>query len=104
QAEDGIRDFHVTGVQTCALPIWRIQVRVKRDGVRVEARAGYFAERDFAHTSRADRETQLQEQLFSPVSSTDIPVLVTGGYFRIEIGRASCRERREGTVRDRPLT
>src|SRR5690606_41061830 len=22
-AEDGIRDFHVTGVQTCALPIWR---------------------------------------------------------------------------------
>src|SRR5690606_30412866 len=25
QAEDGIRDFHVTGVQTCALPIWRFQ-------------------------------------------------------------------------------
>src|SRR5690606_40348345 len=22
QAEDGIRDFHVTGVQTCALPIF----------------------------------------------------------------------------------
>src|SRR5690606_40531703 len=22
QADDGIRDFHVTGVQTCALPIW----------------------------------------------------------------------------------
>src|SRR5690606_4374704 len=25
QAEDGIRDFHVTGVQTCALPIWRLE-------------------------------------------------------------------------------
>src|SRR5207253_8578314 len=25
QAEDGIRDGHVTGVQTCALPIWRAQ-------------------------------------------------------------------------------
>src|SRR5690606_40751605 len=25
--EDGIRDFHVTGVQTCALPIWMAQVR-----------------------------------------------------------------------------
>src|SRR5436309_10950744 len=25
QAEDGIRDFHVTGVQTCALPILNIQ-------------------------------------------------------------------------------
>src|SRR5690606_39372919 len=25
QAEDGIRDFHVTGVQTCALPIsWHL--------------------------------------------------------------------------------
>src|SRR5690606_40091190 len=28
QAEDGIRDFHVTGVQTCALPILNIfQIR-----------------------------------------------------------------------------
>src|SRR6266511_2815486 len=26
QAEDGIRDFHVTGVQTCALPIYAIRV------------------------------------------------------------------------------
>src|SRR5690606_40502516 len=26
QAEDGIRDFHVTGVQTCALPISRHQL------------------------------------------------------------------------------
>src|SRR5690606_18758153 len=26
QAEDGIRDFHVTGVQTCALPIYYIAV------------------------------------------------------------------------------
>src|SRR5215475_4250846 len=25
QAEDGIRDFHVTGVQTCALPISRLR-------------------------------------------------------------------------------
>src|SRR5256885_2968471 len=23
QAEDGIRDYKVTGVQTCALPIWK---------------------------------------------------------------------------------
>src|SRR2546426_5448928 len=25
QAEDGIRDYKVTGVQTCALPIWFLQ-------------------------------------------------------------------------------
>src|SRR5690606_39856400 len=30
QAEDGIRDFHVTGVQTCALPIYRDQQRRPR--------------------------------------------------------------------------
>src|SRR5690606_39807558 len=29
QAEDGIRDFHVTGVQTCALPISKLPVEVK---------------------------------------------------------------------------
>src|SRR5262249_56145227 len=27
QAEDGIRDWSVTGVQTCALPIWRTSRR-----------------------------------------------------------------------------
>src|SRR5690606_40660818 len=27
QADDGIRDFHVTGVQTCALPIFALQQR-----------------------------------------------------------------------------
>ena len=61
----------------------RIQVRVKRDGYKVEARAGYYAERDFTHTSRNDRESQLQEQLFAAVSATDLPVLVTGGWFRL---------------------
>jgi VWFA-related protein len=61
----------------------RVQVRVKREGLRIEARAGYYAARDFAHTSRGDRETQLQEQLFAEVSATDLPVFVTGGFFRM---------------------
>ena len=65
----------------------RIQVRMKREGLRVEARAGYFAERDFAHTNRNDREAQLQEQMFSAVSSTDLPVMVTGGFFRLAADR-----------------
>ena len=65
----------------------RVQVRVKRDGLRVEARAGYYAARDFAHTNRGDRETQLQEQLFAAVSATDLPVLVRGGFFRLAADR-----------------
>src|SRR5690606_40448874 len=30
QAEDGIRDFHVTGVQTCALPILIEQLKAQQ--------------------------------------------------------------------------
>jgi hypothetical protein len=58
-------------------------VRVKRPDLRVEHRAGYYAERDFAHTGRQDRERELQEQLASPLSSTDIPVFVSAGWFRL---------------------
>ncbi len=61
----------------------RIQIRVKTPNVRVEARAGYYAERDFAHTDRTDRETQLQDQLFAAVSLTDLPVLAAAEYFRL---------------------
>jgi VWFA-related protein len=61
----------------------RIEVRVKRSGLKVESRSGYYAERDFVHTSRGDRETQLQDQLFAAVSATDVPVMVTAGWFRI---------------------
>ena len=61
----------------------RITVRVKGKGLRVEARNGYYAARDFAHTSRADRETQLQDQLFAAVSQTALPVMVTADWFRL---------------------
>jgi VWFA-related protein len=61
----------------------RIQVRVKNEGLRVEARAGYYATRDFAHTAKTDRETQLQEQLWAAVSSTDLPVIVSASFFRL---------------------
>jgi VWFA-related protein len=60
----------------------RIQVRVDRRNTRVEARAGYYAERDFRNTNRRDREAQLEEQLTSAVSSTDLPLIVGTGVFR----------------------
>jgi VWFA-related protein len=61
----------------------RIQVRLKKKDLKVEARAGYYADRDFAHTAKADRESQLEEQLYSAVSSTDLPVIASAGWFRL---------------------
>src|SRR5690349_23771252 len=41
QAEDGIRDLYVTGVQTCALPIYRGEARPRRPALRLDpAQAG----------------------------------------------------------------
>src|SRR3712207_3349335 len=50
QAEDGIRDIGVTGVQTCALPILLEHVRdtALSSGFRVERTVGVEAERQFA--------------------------------------------------------
>src|SRR5690606_40536758 len=48
---DGIRDFHVTGVQTCALPIWDllgdryVSYPAGWDGHRVTGLRGEFARR-----------------------------------------------------------
>lgn len=61
----------------------RIQVRAKNPEYRVEARAGYYADRDFVHTSKADRETLLEEQLYAAVSLTDLPVIASASYFRL---------------------
>ena len=48
QAEDGIRDKLVTGVQTCALPILNWRLRVNLEGVTgtLTLRAGGTVERE----------------------------------------------------------
>jgi VWFA-related protein len=62
----------------------RLTVRVRtRSNLRVEAKQGYYADRDFAHTARTDREILLQEQLGTPIPATDVPVFVTAGWFRL---------------------
>jgi VWFA-related protein len=64
-----------------------IKVRVKKQSLKIEARNGYYADRDFVHTARTDRATQLQDQLFSAIPATDLPVLVTSGYYRMATDR-----------------
>src|SRR5256885_11072141 len=41
QAEDGIRDYKVTGVQTCALPIWGQPRQRMVDGVELTLDLGH---------------------------------------------------------------
>lgn len=61
----------------------RIQVRLKKPDLKAEFRAGYYADRDFAHTGRTDRQFAMQEQLMSQVSATDLPVVMSANYFRL---------------------
>src|SRR5437763_14503346 len=72
QAEDGIRDTSVTGVQTCALPI-------------------------LTSPSGADSAQTLSEASYHPYFMKTLDGDVTHALFeegyRYEIGRASCRER-----------
>src|SRR5699024_11283164 len=78
QAEDGIRDRNVTGVQTCALPIWESWtanqhiIRVVPANSEIAGYLNVFLASDYGH------------QLITRF---------TYGSVVDEIGRASCRER-----------
>ena len=62
----------------------KIEVRVNpKLNAKLQAREGYYADRDFAHTARGDREAQLQDQLMMAIPATDVPLFVTAGYFRL---------------------
>src|SRR5256885_3701896 len=81
QAEDGIRDYKVTGVQTCALPIFdaaaepapEIQPAVGDRPLQLAARAVALQRADHRVTPAPMLRAQIREVA--------------------EIGRASCRER-----------
>jgi VWFA-related protein len=62
----------------------RLAIRLRKvSNAKVEAKEGYYADRDFTHTSKADREVVLQEQLTTPIPATDVPLFVTAGWFRL---------------------
>ena len=61
----------------------RIVVRVNRPGVKIDFRRGYYAPADFQHSTRDDRERQLDEELASDLPTTDLPVYLSAAYFRI---------------------
>src|SRR5688572_23280339 len=93
QAEDGIRDLTVTGVQTCALPIL---TNVRVSGNRLSARMR--GNLDIDDTGPSPYELRLQLQLQDNNLFGAAVTYALEGYEgpRLpfwEIGRASCRER-----------
>jgi VWFA-related protein len=65
----------------------RIKVRMKRTDLKLEYRSGYYAPRDFAHSTKDDREQQLTDQLTSDLSSTDLAAYISTAYFRVADNR-----------------
>src|SRR5699024_11658045 len=79
QAEDGIRDRNVTGVQTCALPILLLEAQ----------RRGYELHyMEMADLYLINGEARARTRTLSVEQNYDKWYEFTG-----EIGRASCRER-----------
>src|SRR5690606_39744650 len=91
QAEDGIRDFHVTGVQTCALPIFTTYsgkcsiVHTLADGSKVS----YDDKVCFVSLNSDLNYYYLK--FVCDEASDGIPEACSST--SEEIGRASCRER-----------
>ena len=61
----------------------RITVKINRPGLKLDFRRGYYAPADFQHSTHDDRERQLDEELASDLSTTDLPVYLSAAYFRI---------------------
>src|SRR6266481_5154552 len=59
-----------------------LKVQVNRADLKLDFRSGYYAGRDFEHLNRADREQQIQDELASELSQTDVAVYAGASYFR----------------------
>src|SRR5437588_8717479 len=94
QAEDGIRDHCVTGVQTCALPISPLSLRdIRYEDGPLPRSAHRHREPESALPGYLDAARHLLGSRPAP-NGAAMEHLQTGPDFEhLKIGRASCRER-----------
>src|SRR5690606_40271664 len=88
QAEDGIRDFHVTGVQTCALPISSFWAAGEREDSSLPSPSRMWA-------MTGARAIISQKEYVGPSGSSSAARVSGSTTARLmlgKIGRASCRE------------
>jgi VWFA-related protein len=60
----------------------RLKVTVNRPDIKLEYRAGYYADRDYQHMKSTDRESQLEDELTAELPDTDVAVYAGAAYFR----------------------
>ena len=65
----------------------KITVKTSRPDVKLEFRTGYYASKDFKHFSAEDKEAQLEKELNSDLTTTDVPVYMSVAYFRMNDDR-----------------
>ena len=86
QAEDGIRDIGVTGVQTCALPISFARDLIETRGHVGDVKLQAFLDAGYDKRQALEVLTGLATKLLSNFTNAL-------AHTELEIGRASCRER-----------
>src|SRR5205807_5549363 len=98
---DGIRDYKVTGVQTCALPILDINCLLKGDLDLISKAFGNagllisFCQQDVESIEYLGKVFAFGALDFTPLL---VKQVLPDGFDKAEIGRASCREGGESRV------
>src|SRR5690606_40598253 len=92
QAEDGIRDFHVTGVQTCALPISIVGITGDTSVAAKRSDSAIVAS-DVSSDARSFGSSDFASFHGARVSAYRFTARMNRNVRSREIGRASCRER-----------
>lgn len=62
----------------------RIVVKTNLRDVKVDNRRGYYAPADYQHSTKDDKERQLEEELAAELPATDLPLYLGVAYFRLE--------------------
>jgi VWFA-related protein len=62
----------------------RIVVKCSVPGVKLDYRRGYYAPADYQHSTKDDKERQLDEELASEMPATDLPLYLGVAFFRLQ--------------------